>query len=320
MAETRNAPGTPRRSTVPTAGATEKATRDRARDAIATAVKVPSGPDSAQTDARARIRAILDSYGLAELGDMSWDLITRGASEAEIWREVEATQPYKTRFKALIEWNAKGIGPAQTEEQYLNFEREGAAYMRAAGMPPSFYDEQSDFAAAYAGGVSLNELNQRVVNGYQAVSQMDPLVREQARMWGATDGMLASFFLDPDRSLPAVLQAVQGAQIAAESIRTGFGQLSRDEADRLTELGVTASTAAQGFNALGSSTELFSTIPGEGGPAVTREEQLGAAFANDVAAQDKISRRARARVAAQESGGGAVVTAQGAVGLGSAAS
>src|SRR5688572_3492810 len=110
------------------------------------------------------------------------------------------------------------------------------------------------------------------------------------------------------------------AQTSGTAIRSGYGQLSVTEAEKLVLAGVNPDTAAQGFGRLVQSSELIGALAGmeSSEDQITREEQLGAAFTGDAIAQRRIQRRAEMRVAAIQRGGDFVATREGFVGLGSA--
>lgn len=78
-------------------------------------------------------------------------------------------------------------------------------------------------------------------------------------------------------------------------------QLSATEAETLASRGITGQEAMDRFGEMGALSGLYQTIGGE--EAMTREQQLGAAFRYDTNALDLLRRRQRGRVAQFEGGG-----------------
>lgn len=279
-----------------------------------------AGPTTAQRDAKERIAAILDSYGLGGLNGLAWDLIVQGSTDAEIMRRIRETPEYDQRFGRVNKARqAAGLLP-KTEAEIMNYESQYAELMHAAGLPAGFYDSYTDFQDLIAGDVSVNELAQRVADARQVLYEDDPEVRHQLSLMGADEGAQIAWVLDPNQAMPAIQRQIDNARIGATSIRTGFGQLGVDEMDRLRGWGVDAQAATQGFNALTQQEELFNPLPGfDNEQTIGRQDQLSAAFGGDAQAQQTISRRAKARKAASQSGGQYAATTTGVLGLGSAA-
>jgi hypothetical protein len=95
---------------------------------------------------------------------------------------------------------------------------------------------------------------------------------------------------------------------------SGFGALDQAQAE---SIGPQSQEALQrGFGTLYAQRELLGTLPGEGGVGIGTQGGLDAAFRGDAAAQDALEKRARARRAALNSGGGLAQTQQGFAGAG----
>lgn len=188
---------------------------------------------------------------------------------------------------------------------------------RAAGLPEGFYDQPQDFTNFIVNDVSLQELNERITNGYVRVASAPPEVRnELERLYGIDAGHLAAFFLDETKAVPLIQQRVAAAEIGGASQLSGFGNLSVTEAESLAQRGVSQSQAAQQFGSLAAAAELFKPLDA-GEDQITREEQLST-FDNNAAAQRRIQERARRRQAQFEGGSSFATSRSGYSGLSTA--
>lgn len=267
-----------------------------------------------QRDARARILSVLAEYGLESLADFVWQQILGGKSDAEVLQDIRNTPEFKKRFPAIEERNKKGLAPINPGE-YVAYERQARQIMRAAGLPEQFYDTQDDFTNYLTRDVSISELNDRVQLRRQAVFEAPrDVVETLMQDYGATEGELTAFFIDPDRALPLVEKQWRAAQIGGAGKRTGFGS-TREENEQISALGVTAGQAQQGFGDLVQSRELFGALD-SGEDRIDRSEQIGAAFGGNAAAQRRIENRRRRRQATFEQGGSFAAGQQGVSGLG----
>jgi hypothetical protein len=114
------------------------------------------------------------------------------------------------------------------------------------------------------GDVSPSELNERVQQGYRAVADADPAVKEQMKnLYGIGEGELAAYFLDPQRTAPLLTRQAQAANIAARGLEQGGIQLSGAFAEDLARRGITEQQARAGFAEVGALGELRQTFAGE---------------------------------------------------------
>ncbi len=278
--------------------------------------------DPESQDAVAYLEELLRGYGLEDLGPWAYEQVTNGNSPAMI-RQLLWEQPsFKKRFKVIFDRRSRGL-PAISVDEVLDYERKARQIFMSAGLPPGFYDSPDDFYNFMVNDVSLNELNSRVEiardYAFSAATEDRAAMQE---LYGLTDGQLTAYVLDQAKALPLIQSQFTSARTAGAAVRSGYGQLSREEAERLTRLGVDPSRAGQGFGALVQSRQLFNALPGmeTAEDAITREEQLSAAFGSDAAAQARLARRGEARAAASKGGGGFVADREGFGGLGSASS
>lgn len=256
-----------------------------------------------QRDAKARILSVLAEYGLESLSDFVWQQILQGKSDAEVLQDIRNTPEFKKRFPAIETRTRKGLAPISPGE-YVAYERQARQIMRAAGIPEGFYDGLDDFTGFLDRDVSISELNDRIQLGRQAAFEAPADVRAALqRDYGVSEGGLTAFFLDPDRATPILEKQYRAAQIGGASTRTGFGETTREQNERLAGLGITAGQAQEGFGMLSDSKELFTAME-RGEDNVGRDEQLGAAFEGNAAARRRIEQNRRKRLAKFEGGGG----------------
>lgn len=272
--------------------------------------------DAANADAFVQVQEALRQYGLESMTNWVWEQIVGGKSAAEVQRDLRKTPEFAQRFPAIKEREAKGLSPLSPGE-YVSYEKQARQLMRAAGMPEGLYDSNEDFTKYLASDVSPAELNDRIDGARRAAYEF--LGEERTvleRDYGLGPGDLVAFWLDPDRALPVLQKREAAAKIGGAGIRTGFGS-TRAENEDLVALGVTADRAQEGFSVLAQGSELFAPID-LGEDAITREEQVGAVFKGNAAAERRIKQRTRRRQAVFEGGGSFAETQEGVAGLGSA--
>ena len=272
-----------------------------------------------QQDAVAYLRELLSSYGLGELSGWAYDQVVNGNSPAMVRQMLWEQPAFKKRFKVIFDRREKGL-PAISVDEVLDYERKARQLFQAAGLPPGFYDSPDDFYTFLVNDVSLSELNSRVEIARDFVYRTDATTRaEVQRLYGLTEGQEIAYVLDRSRALPLIQSQFLAAQNAGAARRSGYGQLTLTEAERLAALGIDPNRAEQGFGALVQSRELFGALPGleESEDTINRDEQLGAAFGGDAKAREKLERRGEGRAAAFKGGGGYVANREGFAGLGS---
>lgn len=279
-------------------------------------------PPTAQevADAKADLRQQLDQWGLGSLVDWVYDqyIVQDKPLDFVLTVLLPEQQAYKDRFAANARRQAKGLRVLSPYE-YLAREEASRQARREAGFAAGFYDDPKDFEDIIAEDMSVAEERARLVDGYRDVANADPEVRRGfAELYGVQgDAYLAMYFIDPVRALPILERQEQAARAFGAAARTGYGAVSREEAEGIAALGISEEGFVQGFGQLAESRPLFTAID-VGEEAIGREEQLGAAFKSDTAAQQIIERRRRRRQAQFEGGGGFVTGQGGFAGLGGA--
>ena len=257
-------------------------------------------------DARSTMAAVLETYGLGELSDFVYNEII--AKETVNINNPDAIifairdQPaYKKRFAGNAARLNKGLSELDPAS-YIGLENQFRQTLQSNGLPANFYDQTEDFQTLIEGDVSPAELNERVQQGYRAVADADPAVKEQMKnLYGVDEGQLAAYFLDPKRTAPLLTRQAQAANIAARGLEQGGIQLSGAFAEDLARRGITEQQARAGFAEVGGLGELRQTFAGE--TALSSEQLAGAAFGIDVAAQQELERRRRLRTGEFAGGG-----------------
>jgi hypothetical protein len=257
-------------------------------------------------DARTTMAEVLNTYGLGELSDYIYNEIivkeTVNINNPDAIIFAIREQPaYQKRFAGNAARLKKGLSELDPGS-YIGLENQYRETLRANGLPANFYDQSEDFQSLIEGDVSNSELNERVQQGYRAVADADPAVKEQMRnLYGVSEGQLAAYFLDPQRTAPLLTRQAQAANIAARGLEQGGIQLSGAFAEDLARRGITEQQARAGFGEVGALGELRQTFAGE--TALSSEQLAGAAFGIDVAAQQELERRKKLRTGEFAGGG-----------------
>lgn len=290
-----------------------------------------------QQGVQATLQAVLAEYGLAGLGDWVWEQYIGGSPVEQIFLDIRKTPEWQAEYGATIGELAKQ-GVALSEREVIALRRQFLTVARSWDLPEGFYDTRDDFDAMIANLRSPVEFNDLLTEASAAATEwasspeglselagrpVGPdetasVAEEMNRLYGT--GALVAYYTDPDRTLELARRQTAAARIGVQARRTGFGQLTRSEAEQLAAEGVTTERARAGFSELEQDVELFTPLPGEGGRVVGRGEQLGATFGSDVAAASDIERRRRQRQAGFRGGGGFSGNRSGLGGLGSAES
>lgn len=214
-----------------------------------------------------------------------------------------------------------------TEQQAIDYENQASNLFHAAGLPGGFYDSSNDFQNLIGGDVSISELTNRVNNGYLAVVNAPPQVRQAyTDLFGASgDAALASIFLDPNQALPVLEQQAVAAEYAGTGLQYGF-PISRQTATEAGQAGLSMSQIQSGFQKLNDTSGLFSPTVGEantaaagGAQPITVDQAQEAIFglgAQAGANATTLQRQTAERQAAYGGGGGVQVGQRGLVGLG----
>lgn len=256
------------------------------------------------------LRATLDRYGLGDLTDSVWGLYSDGTISANdgidtIGDALSNTPQYQQRFPANAQRRAQGL-PELSVSEYIGMERGYKSAMQGSGLPSGFYDDPTDFSNFIARDISASELQDRVNEGFKAVTNANPeVIRQMKELYGVDEGGIAAYFLDPEKATPILTRQARSAQIAAQARMQGAGALTAREAELLAQSGVTETEAQTGFAKISQQAQLLQGTAAEQ-DVITREEQMAAQFGMNEAAKQRIETRARRRQA-EFAGGGTIV-------------
>lgn len=251
------------------------------------------GLEGADRDAYVAITETLKAYGLESLAPAVLGFIQQGYSSDTINVLLQNTDAYKQRFRANEARRQKGL-PVLSPAEYLATERAYRQVIAAAGLPPGFYDEPSDFEKFLANDVSPVEVQERVQNATEAINAIDPNYRKVWEQWYGT-GDLVAYMLDADRATQVITRQHRAAAAGAAAQSAGMS-ISRDLAEQLGSAGVTPDQARQGFglaSRVADNTEKLSAV--FGGQAYSDEDAV-----REVFLQDEQAARRRRRLASQE--------------------
>lgn len=260
-----------------------------------------------RTDAFSRLRSLLSRVGLTELEGAVQGIIQSGTVDLNdpnaIIFAIRDQPAYQRRFAGNAARVKRGL-PELDPASYVGLEETYRQLMQSNGLPPDFYDRQDDFQRLIEGDVSPQELQTRIQEGYNKVQQADPEVRRQMQeLYGIGDNELAAYFLDPspDKGVAVLTRAAQAAQIAARGREQGGLQLTAAQAEQLASRGISPEEAQRQFAERGRLAGLYNPLTGE--TQLTAEQELGATFGYDVAAQQELERRRAQRVGEFQAGG-----------------
>lgn len=273
-----------------------------------------SGLTAEQSSAKAALNGFLSQYGLDGLGDFAWDEYLNGSPIAQIMLDIRSRPEYKARFPAMAALAAKGH--AMTEKEYVDYERSAAQIFSYAGLAQ--FATPSYLQSILENEVSLDELGDRIRNGYEKVIEAPPEVRNQFAEWFGPNGdaALAGWFLDATHTEPFIKDAVATAQAGGYGDFFGF-DLSQAGAHLIGQIAPTVQGLVSGFNkALQFKPLIYETISEKSD--LTADQTVEAAFGTGGGAQEAFQKRLEERVAAGSGGGHALQTQTGLVGAGTA--
>jgi hypothetical protein len=201
-----------------------------------------------------------DEYGLGALVEPLRGLIQEGISPSEFAVRLRQTDPYKKRFAANTARIASGLR-ALSEAEYINLEDGYQTIMRNYGLPASYYAKgdlgrQEGFEKFIAGDVSTTELEDRIMTAQNRVINAAPEVMTALKQFypDIKNGEILAYTLDPTKGLADIKKKVLAAEIGGAAIGAGLGAAAT-RAEELARYGVTAESARQGYDAIGSGLE-----------------------------------------------------------------
>lgn len=270
------------------------------------------------TDIRTYLNELLSLAGLGTLADWAISQLEDGIPDATILQRMRETPEYKERFPGLEARRQAGL-PAMSEGDYLRYEEMAKNLMRSANMPEGFYDGPEDFAELIGNNVSLENLSQRIAQGYQVVAQAPDEVKAYfAEVFGPNaDSALAAYFLDPDRAESILLEEAAAAEVGGTAVRFGL-DLDPEAATRLVRLGRTGGALEAGLARIQQRFPLFNETISERRNLTAEREGVSAELEFDYDATEALNKRLESRVSEFSKTSGTQMTEVGVLGFGRA--
>lgn len=257
---------------------------------------MPLGPQLTET---------LRRYGLESLTEWASQALIEGMSEEEIILDLYDQPAFKSRFAGLFTRQEAGYPPISVDD-YLDFEDMAASLGTTWGLRLS----KDEVDGLVANNVSARELEQRFTIAATAVYEDDSFVRDElTRLFGVSQENLMRYWMDPRSTMGVLQQQYKMGELAGAAMRTGFGQITRTQAERLQGAGVTEEAAVAGFGELRRSMELFTPLD-EGESVIDTETQIGL-LTGDADAQSQVEARQARRKAEFEGSGGFATSPEG---------
>lgn len=244
-----------------------------------------------------QLNEVLRRYGLESLTGWASRAVINGWSPEQIMLELYNRPEFKTRFPAIFQREQNGLPPISVDE-YLQYENVVTSLASTYGMPIA----KNEIDDMISNDVSATEAEKRINIAATVVYDSDAETKnELQRLWGITPGQQMKYWMDPKKELPALQSQFRQAEIAGAALRSGYNQITQQQAQRLQEAGLDRDAAAQGFGSLAAMGELFDPMD-MGEVAINQETQIEF-LAGDADAGKQIEQRAEKRKAEFEGGG-----------------
>ena len=245
-----------------------------------------------------QMKALLKRYGLESLTKWLADAIVNKKSQDQILLELYDQPAFKRRFPA-IEAREKANLPPISVDDYLGYEELASSLGSMWGLRLS----QSEIDQLLISDVSTVELEERFNIAAQAAFESDQETRnELTRFYNVTQGDLMRYWMNPKEEFAILQNRYRTAEIAGAALRTGYGKIDLEAAERLREAGLDRNAALQGFGELTQMSPLFDPIA-RGEARFSADEQI-ALLTGDAGVQRAVQRQATGRLAQFAGGGG----------------
>lgn len=194
--------------------------------------------------------------------------------------KIRNTESFKKRFpgyhaRIANKFNALSIG------EYLQLEDSYRQILKESGLPAGFWDDASDVGVWIANNVSVNELQTRVTLAVDLAKQVDPTMREiMAQFYGLSTGDVAAYFLDPKRGRDVIEHQYKSAGVATWAKRHGFEVTDMARYEDLSQRGVTAESAMQGYGTVRALTDSVGRIASIYGETFSQSDAESDVFFN----------------------------------------
>lgn len=320
-------------------GATVGATATRLNNATQVGPTNPPPPGGpAPTPAQQQQFGLLASY-LSEIGlDSLFSIDSRGRPGGWLWNQLrqgidtpeelrialEGTDVFRNRFAVIVEQQRQaGAGQptyVMSPSEVIEYENQAKQLMSAAGLPSTFYDDPKDFHKLILNDMSISEVQDRIREAYDFVQSAPTEVRRTFSEYfgvGLGDAALAAYALDPERTVRDMTRMTRTAYAGGMAERFDVA-IAKSSAERIADLPLTEGGIVEGMKQVAALSPVFNESLGESGVDLTQDLGVQSVFEADAEATGLIDRRiAQRRQVGRANTGGAVITQQGVVGVGS---
>lgn len=244
-------------------------------------------------------------------------------SEQELMFAIQQTPEFQNRFPSIAyqqQQNASGVPTyVMSPAEVIQYEQTVMNAFRNAGLPAWFYDNPvEDVQQRMISGLSPEAIVDRIQYAYANVANAPQEVREQfSQFFGVdqTDGALAAYMLDPEKTLASLDKAYRTAYTAGSARRYGMN-LTQAQSQRVAEMPMTEAGIAESIGQVASMQGLYRESFGERQDLTAESTGFEAVLGSDAQAMSDLERRRiqRETVTSRTSGGG-VLTERGVLGL-----
>lgn len=195
-------------------------------------------------EARAYLTDLFSQYGGMQdlVGQIDQLIRDFGNSPEVLVGKVRQTEPYKRRFKGLVQLQQQGITDIRNEDEYLRLESEYRSVFREAGMRDFLgqdgtqdqFDNIADLVSNYK--VSVAEVRNRVNDAARVIADTSPEITEALQeFYGIDKATLTEYVLDPVRTQDKINQISNAALIGASAARNTL-DIDRNAAEMVAGL------------------------------------------------------------------------------------
>jgi hypothetical protein len=205
------------------------------------------------------IQAQLREWGIDQLADTAKQLILQGLDSNSVMLQLQDSDAYKQRFIGNEKRKQYGFGVLSPAD-YIATESAYKAALHSFGLPESFYDSPTDFAAFIGENVSAAEVSQRAQIAQQIWLSQDQETKDTWRsFYGLSDGEAIAAILDPDTAMPIIQRSANAAKYGGEAARLGLTP-DQQRYELYSDLGLTTDAVTKGLQQVATEQDSLSKI------------------------------------------------------------
>lgn len=243
-----------------------------------------------------QLAAVLKRYGLQGLTTWASNALIFGYSEDQILLELYDRPEFIARFPAIKAREKAGLDPISPED-YLSFENTAQSLGRIWGLDLT-KKETDDLLA---NGTSPVELEKRFdIVGAAVMADVETRQSLQ-RIYGVTTGDLMRYWMRPRETLSDLQTKFRTGEIAGAALRAGYGEITREQGERLASTDLSREQAMTGFGELVRNQELFEAMSSMESD-ISQASQIEL-LAGDQDVATEVEKRSRERKGVFEAGG-----------------